>query len=89
MAAAPGESSSKHNEIMISEPPTDGISAVCFAPNESDLLLASSWDSVRAGREATRMQNKMSCYEETRVGVVSKQDARYLCFCWNLLPRLH
>lgn len=33
------------NEILLSDPPTDGISSVCFAP-ASDLLLASSWDSV-------------------------------------------
>lgn len=33
------------NEIQLSDPPTDGISSVCFAP-ASDLLLASSWDSV-------------------------------------------
>lgn len=34
------------NEMLLSDPPTDGISSVCFAP-ASDLLLASSWDSVR------------------------------------------
>lgn len=33
------------NEILLNDPPTDGISSVCFAPT-SDLLLASSWDSV-------------------------------------------
>lgn len=52
MAAAPSDT--KHNETMIDEPPTDGISSVCFAPNESDLLLASSWDSVSLERERER-----------------------------------
>eukprot|EP00903_Cladosiphon_okamuranus_P014161 g13160.t1 len=33
------------NEILLNDPPTDGISSVCFAP-ASDLLLASSWDST-------------------------------------------
>lgn len=32
-------------EMLLNDPPTDGISSVCFAP-ASDLLLASSWDSV-------------------------------------------
>lgn len=36
------------NEILLNDPPTDGISSVCFAP-ASDLLLASSWDSVSEG----------------------------------------
>lgn len=37
------------NEMLLNDPPTDGISSVCFAP-ASDLLLASSWDSVRVQR---------------------------------------
>ena len=41
-----GGSSAGGKEVLIDDPPTDGISAVCFAPG-SDLLLASSWDSVR------------------------------------------
>lgn len=41
-AAGPGLSS---NETLLTDPPTDGISSVCFGPS-SDLLLASSWDSV-------------------------------------------
>lgn len=43
--ATTGAGSSK-NEMLLNDPPTDGISSVCFAPS-SDLLLASSWDSVR------------------------------------------
>ena len=35
------------NEMLLNDPPTDGISSICFAPS-SDLLLASSWDSVSA-----------------------------------------
>ncbi|CAM9610770.1 unnamed protein product, partial [Choristocarpus tenellus] len=30
---------------MLGDPPTDGVSSVCFAPH-GDLLLASSWDST-------------------------------------------
>lgn len=40
-----GGAESKHNGVLLNEPPTDGISTVTFAP-ASDLLLASSWDSV-------------------------------------------
>lgn len=43
-------SSAGANEMLLNDPPTDGISAVCFAP-ASDLLLASSWDSVSPRRK--------------------------------------
>lgn len=43
--ASGGGGDSKQSNVMINDPPTDGISCVCFAPS-TNLLLASSWDSV-------------------------------------------
>jgi hypothetical protein len=34
------------SQVKLKEPPNDGISAVSFVPNESNLLLVTSWDSV-------------------------------------------
>ena len=34
------------NEIRLNSPPQDGISAIKFAPNSSQFLLVSSWDST-------------------------------------------
>lgn len=39
-----GGSSEVPNEFKLNSCPTDGISAVKFAPNTSQFLLASSWD---------------------------------------------
>lgn len=34
------------NQFEIANPPADGISRVTFAPEDSSLLLVSSWDKV-------------------------------------------
>jgi hypothetical protein len=34
------------NQFVIENPPADGISKVTFAPEDSSLLLVSSWDKV-------------------------------------------
>ena len=36
-------------EFLLNSPPTDGISNVCFGPN--NFLIVSSWDSVSADSE--------------------------------------
>lgn len=75
MAAAPGDS--KHNELMINEPPTDGISSVCFAPNESDLLLASSWDSVRQLRYEMDVVGQATQQRQAGLAATAKQSSLY------------
>lgn len=59
------------NEMLLSDPPTDGISCVRFAP-ASDLLLASSWDSVRTLYLAVTVESSLDeikCAVVVRSGV--------------------
>lgn len=34
------------SQYELRDPPTDGITQICFSPYNKDLLLVSSWDKV-------------------------------------------
>ncbi len=34
------------NQFELNDPPSDGITNICFSPDNSKNLLVSSWDSV-------------------------------------------